>query len=82
MLHGRLQGENLFDFYEKLNKFCPKGYRKIPIDFMFLLTKEELDYLKCPNGITNMRGGDRMLSYAFTEHGNDLDSPSCKGSAN
>lgn len=68
MLYGRLQGENLFDFYEKLNKFCPKGYRKIPTDFMFLLTKEELDYLKCQNGITNMRGGDRMLSYAFTEH--------------
>ena len=36
---------------------------------MFQLTKEEVKSLKCQNGISNSRGGDRYLPYVFTEQG-------------
>ena len=36
---------------------------------MFQLTKAEYDGLKCHFGISNSRGGDRALPYAFTEQG-------------
>lgn len=36
---------------------------------MFQLTKDEYDSLKCQNGISNQRGGDRRLPYAFSEQG-------------
>ncbi len=35
-------------------------------DFMFQLTKDEFDNLKCQSGISSW-GGKRKLSYAFTE---------------
>lgn len=37
---------------------------------MFQLTKEEYDSLKCQNGTSNTKGGDRRaLPYAFTQQG-------------
>jgi len=40
-----------------------------PVDFMFRLTREEFDNLKCQIGISSQWGGRRTLPYAFTEHG-------------
>ncbi|MEE3416465.1 MAG: ORF6N domain-containing protein [Prevotella sp.] len=41
-----------------------------PEDFMFQLTKEEYNSLRCHFGTSNRRGGDRCaLPYAFTEQG-------------
>jgi len=41
-----------------------------PEDFMFQLTKEEYNSLRCHNGTSNRRGGDRRaLPYAFTQQG-------------
>lgn len=37
-------------------------------DFMFRLTKEEYDNLRCKN-FTSRWGGSRYLPYAFTEQG-------------
>ena len=37
-------------------------------DFMFQLTKEEYEFLRCQNG-TSSWGGSRYLPYAFTEQG-------------
>lgn len=53
----------------QMNRQVKRNIERFPEDFMFRLTKDEYDYLKCQNGISNSRGGDRMLPYAFTEHG-------------
>lgn len=53
----------------QMNRQVKRNIERFPKDFMFQLTKDEYDYLKCQNGISNSRGGDRMLPYAFTEHG-------------
>ena len=53
----------------QMNRQVKRNIERFPEDFMFRLTKEEDGYLKCQNGISNTRGGDRMLPYAFTEHG-------------
>ena len=53
----------------QMNRQVKRNIERFPEDFMFRLTKKEYEYLKCQNGISNTRGGDRMLPYAFTEHG-------------
>jgi hypothetical protein len=53
----------------QMNRQVKRNIERFPEDFMFRLTKEEYEYLKCQNGISNTRGGDRMLPNAFTEHG-------------
>ena len=53
----------------QMNRQVKRNIERFPADFMFQLTKEEHGYLKCQNGISNTRGGDRMLPYVFTEHG-------------
>ena len=53
----------------QMNRQVKRNIERFPDDFMFQLTKEEHEYLKCQNGISNTHGGDRMLPYAFTEHG-------------
>ena len=52
----------------QLNRQVKRNIERFPSDFMFQLTKEELEILKCQNGITSW-GGDRYLPYAFTENG-------------
>lgn len=65
-----------------LNRQVKRNIDRFPSDFMFQLTKEEWDSMKCQNGISNMeevlkcqngisnsRGGARYLPYAFTEEG-------------
>ena len=53
----------------QMNRQVKRNIERFPDDFMFQLTKEELESLKCQNGISNSRGGDRTLPYAFTELG-------------
>lgn len=52
-----------------MNRQVKRNIVRFPSDFMFQLTKDEADALKCQNGISNTRGGDRALPYAFTEQG-------------
>lgn len=53
----------------QMNRQVKRNIGRFPEDFMFQLTKEELVSLKCHFGISNRRGGDRVLPYAFTELG-------------
>lgn len=52
-----------------MNRQVKRNIERFPDDFMFQLTKDEYDSLKCHFGISNQRGGDRRLPYAFTEQG-------------
>lgn len=52
-----------------MNRQVKRNISRFPDDFMFRLTKEETDVLKCQNGIAKTKGGDRALPYAFTEQG-------------
>jgi len=53
-----------------LNRQVKRNEERFPEDFMFRLSAEEWDNLKCQNGISSW-GGDRQLPYAFTENGID-----------
>jgi transcriptional regulator with XRE-family HTH domain len=53
----------------QMNRQVKRNITRFPEDFMFQLTRSEYDALKCQNGISNTRGGDRSLPYAFTEQG-------------
>ena len=52
----------------QLNRQVKRNIGRFPSDFMFRLSKEEMEILKCQNGISSW-GGDRYLPYAFTENG-------------
>ena len=51
-----------------LNKAVKRNIKRFPSDFMFQLTKQELENLMFQNG-TSSWGGSRKLPYAFTEQG-------------
>jgi len=51
-----------------LKRSVKNNIRRFPPDFMFELTKEEFDNLRC-NFSTSKRGGIRYMPFAFTEHG-------------
>ena len=51
-----------------LNRQVKRNKERFPEDFMFRLSAEEWDNLKCQIGISSW-GGDRQLPYAFTENG-------------
>ena len=51
-----------------LNQAVKRNINRFPDDFMFQLTKEELDNLMSQN-VTSSWGGTRKLPYAFTEQG-------------
>lgn len=46
-----------------------RNIERFPEDFMFQLSTEELQALRCQNGTSKGRGGRRYRPYAFTEHG-------------
>jgi phage regulator Rha-like protein len=62
-----------------LNRSVKRNIKRFPEDFMFKLSKEELESLRCQIGTSNDKslpitkkvkwGGRRYLSYAFTENG-------------
>ena len=51
-----------------LNRQVKRNEERFPEDFMFGLSAEEWNNLKCQIGISSW-GGDRQLPYAFTENG-------------
>ncbi|MBE6250643.1 MAG: ORF6N domain-containing protein [Bacteroidales bacterium] len=53
----------------QMNRQVKRNMERFPDDFLFQLIREEWDALKCHFGISNSRGGDRSLPYAFTEQG-------------
>jgi len=53
-----------------LNRAVKRNIERFPDFFMFQLTEEELNSLRCHFGISNEnKGGRRYLPYVFTEHG-------------
>jgi hypothetical protein len=52
-----------------LNRAVKRNAQRFPADFIFRLTKEEYESLRCQSGISKGKGGRRYLPYAFTEHG-------------
>lgn len=53
-----------------LNRAVKRNPTRFPADFMFRITDDEAESLRCQNGTSNEnRGGRRYLPYAFTEHG-------------
>lgn len=51
-----------------LNQAVKRNRERFPDDFMFQLSKEDVEILKSQN-VTSSWGGDRRLPYAFTEQG-------------
>ena len=60
---------NLYKVETKiLNRAVKRNIKRFPEDFMFQLSKKELDNLRFHFG-TSRWGGQRYLPYAFTENG-------------
>lgn len=53
----------------QLNRQVKRNIERFPDDFMFQLTKDEFEILKCQNGISSWGGDRRALPHAFTEQG-------------
>lgn len=64
---------DLAEMYQTETKYLKRSVKnnikRFPLDFMFELTKEEFDLLRCNNSTSNQRGGIRYLPFAFTEPG-------------
>ena len=54
---------------KNLKRAVKANLNRFPEDFMFELTKEEFDVLRCRNFTTKGRGGTRYMPYAFTQEG-------------
>lgn len=53
-----------------LNRAVKRNLQRFPADFMFQLTAEEADFLRCQIGTSSSsHGGRRYLPYVFTEQG-------------
>ena len=53
-----------------LNRAVKRNFQRFPMDFMFKLTADEADLLRCQFGTSKKgRGGRRYLPYVFTEQG-------------
>ncbi len=46
-----------------------RNLKRFPVDFMFQLTRDEFDNLRCQIGTSKNWGGRRYPPYAYTEHG-------------
>ncbi len=53
---------------KRLNEQVKRNIERFPDDFMFQLSKKDIEILKSQNA-TSSWGGDRRLPYAFTEQG-------------
>lgn len=65
---------DLAELYEietgALNRAVKRNIERFPDFFMFQLTEEEFNSLRCQIGISKVgKGGRRYLPYVFTEHG-------------
>ena len=54
---------------KNLKRAVRTNIERFPDDFMFELTKEEYESLRCENFTSNNRGGNRYLPFAFTREG-------------
>ena len=54
---------------KNLKRAVRANIERFPDDFMFELTKDEYDALRCKNFTSNKRGGNRSLPFAFTREG-------------
>lgn len=66
--------EDLAELYgvptKRLNEQVSRNLKRFPDDFMFPLTRDEVDSLRSHFATSNVRrGGRRSLPRAFTEHG-------------
>jgi ORF6N domain len=53
----------------RLNRAVQRNSIRFPQDFMFQLTMEDYENLKCQIGISSFHGGRRKLPLVFTEQG-------------
>lgn len=64
---------DLAELYETENKYLKRAVRanirRFPTDFMFELTKDEWESLRCNFCTSNKKGGTRYMPFAFTEQG-------------
>jgi hypothetical protein len=64
---------DLAELYETETKYLKRAVRanikRFPPDFMFELSKTEVETLRCNFSTSNQRGGTRYLPFAFTEQG-------------
>ena len=64
---------DLAELYEvetkAINRATKRNPDRFPDDFMFQLTKEESENLRCQNGTSSSYGGRRYQPYVFTEQG-------------
>lgn len=64
---------DLAELYELENKYLKRAVRqnikRFPPDFMFELTPEEWEDLRCKFSTSKKRGGTRYMPFAFTEQG-------------
>jgi hypothetical protein len=71
--HKAMLDADLAALYEIETKYLKRAVRqnvkRFPPDFMFELTADELDGLRCSLSTSNPRGGNRYLPFAFTEQG-------------
>ena len=54
---------------KNLNRQVKRNIERFPEDFMFQLTQEEYDNLRCQNGTAIKNSMSRTMPYAFTEQG-------------
>ena len=54
---------------KQLKRQVKRNLTRFPEDFMCELTNEENNALRCQNGTSNRRGGNRYTTFAFTEQG-------------
>jgi hypothetical protein len=61
----------LYDVETKaLNRQVKRNMKRFPLDFMFQLTEDELEILRCQNGTSSSNyGGRRYQPFVFTENG-------------
>ena len=54
---------------KNLNRQVKRNIERFPYDFMFQLTKDEYENLRCQNVTANRKSMSRSMPYAFTEQG-------------
>jgi hypothetical protein len=76
LIHGQkvMVYSDLAELYQvetkALNRAVTRNPERFPQGFMFQLTKEEAESLRCQSVTSNTgRGGRRYLPFVFTEHG-------------
>jgi len=71
--HRVMLDANLAELYRvetgALVRAVRRNAKRFPADFMFQISEDEFENLRCQTGISSLWGGRRYRPYAFTEHG-------------